>query len=183
MENLFATLEAHYKWLNGKEDGVCATLDDAYFVCANLTGANMTGANMTGANMTGVNLTGADLIRAELVRAILIRADLTDANLIRADLTNANLTGATYRNMPCTRPPVQVSGLRWNVVILDKHIIIGCQMHEATAWRGFEDGTLLKMHPSAPGLWHIWGGTIMALAKAHGCFAEESSDKMDVNHE
>ena len=70
-EELQEILDAHKKWINGKDGGARA---------------NLSGADLSDANLIGANLSGADLIGANLIGANLIGADLSGANLIEADL-------------------------------------------------------------------------------------------------
>lgn len=68
-EQLKEILEAHEKWLNGKEGGEKA-------------------------NLCNANLRGADLRYAKLCNADLLDADLCGANLCGANLRGADLRGA-----------------------------------------------------------------------------------------
>ena len=93
-EQLKEILEAHEKWLNGKEGGEKADLRNADLCDADLCGANLCGADLCGANLCGANLHGADLRSANLRYADLRSADLRGANLRDANLRNANLRSA-----------------------------------------------------------------------------------------
>ena len=78
-------------------------------VRAALEQATRAGANLCGANLRDANLSGADL---------------RGANLSGADLRGADINGETI-----TRVPVQVANLRWDVLITEGYLRIGCQRH------------------------------------------------------
>ncbi len=70
-EELQEILDAHKKWINGKDGGARANLSEA---------------DLSGANLSGANLRRADLSEADLSEADLSEADLSGADLRRADL-------------------------------------------------------------------------------------------------
>ena len=78
-KELDAVLEAHLKWLRGKDGGIRA----------DLYGADLSEANLCGANLYGADLRGANLYEADLHGANIHGANLYGANLYRADLANA----------------------------------------------------------------------------------------------
>lgn len=80
-EQLKEILEAHKKWLNGKEGGKKADLRDA----------DLRDAGLRNANLCGADLCGADLCDADLCYADLRYADLHNADLCGADLRGADL--------------------------------------------------------------------------------------------
>ena len=79
-QELEKILEAHKKWLDGKNDGRRAILFNEDLSYANLCGTNLREARLDGANLTAANLRGADL---------------RGANLRNINLSYANLRG-TY---------------------------------------------------------------------------------------
>ncbi|WP_306817995.1 pentapeptide repeat-containing protein [Blautia producta] len=85
-EELQEILDAHKKWINGKDGGARA----------NLIGADLSGADLRRADLSGADLSGADLRRADLRRADLIGADLRRADLSGADLRRADLDFACW---------------------------------------------------------------------------------------
>jgi hypothetical protein len=64
-------LELHSKWLNNKEDGVCA----------HLSGADLSGAHLSYADLSCADLRGADLSNSDLRGANLCHANLSGAKL------------------------------------------------------------------------------------------------------
>ena len=40
---------------------------------------------------------------------------------------------------------LQLIGLRWDVIIFDAHMRIGCQMHPLSDWAAFDDRRIAKM--------------------------------------
>ena len=102
------------------------------------TGANLTGANLSGANLYGADLTGADL---------------TGANLFGADLSGANMSGADGKKTTIKKTPIQISGLRWNIIIFDKDMRIGCEYHSLTDWWSYSDDRIKKMDAQALDFW------------------------------
>ena len=105
---------------------------------ANLSWADLSRANLSGANLSGANLNGADL---------------SWANLSWADLSGANLDGAKIFGEVIKKPPLQISGFKWWITITEKHIQIGCQVHEATKWFKFSDQEISAMHSDALVWW------------------------------
>ncbi|RTK93078.1 pentapeptide repeat-containing protein [Candidatus Saccharibacteria bacterium] len=117
------------------------------------SGANLSGANLSGANLSGANLSWANLSWANLSWANLSGADLYGANLSGADLSGANLSGANLYGEKITKIPIQISGLKWWINITEKHIQIGCQVHEAEKWFKFKDSEIANMHSEALPWW------------------------------
>ena len=116
---------------------------------ADLTKANLFEADLTGANLTRVNLTRANLFGAHLFGADLTRADLTEADLTRANLFGANLTGADGKKTTIEKTPIQISGLRWHIIIFDKDMRIGCEYHSLADWWLYDDARIKKMDCTA----------------------------------
>lgn len=76
--------------------------------------------------------------------AISARADLT-----RANLTGANLTGADGKKTTIEKTPIQISGLRWHIIIFDKDMRIGCEYHSLADWWLYDDARIKKMDCTA----------------------------------
>lgn len=87
----------------------------------------------------GANLTGTDLTET----------DLTGTNLTRANLTWANLTGADGKKTTIEKTPIQISGLRWHIIIFDKDMRIGCEYHSLADWWLYDDARIKKMDRTA----------------------------------
>ena len=107
---------------------------------------------------------------ANLANANLVGADLAYANLANANLVGADLTGASYGDgVPMTKPPLQIYGLRWPVLILDTHMKIGCELHSLADWFSFDDTRIAKMDgKSARQFWDAWKEPLCATCIAGG---------------
>ena len=160
MERLPAILEAHHRWLEGKDDGKIANLIGADLSGADLSGANLSGANLIGANLRRANLSGADLRDADLIGANLRDADLIGANLSNANLSGADLRGADLRDANLI---VFQSGL-WTAFISRESIRIGCQHHLVEEWELFGDKAIADMNPHALKYWRDNKTIILAIA-------------------
>ena len=152
-----------------------AYLAGAYLADANLAGANLADANLAGAyladaNLAGANLADANLADANLAGAYLAGAYLADANLAGANLADANLADAKWaEGVFVTKPPLQVSGLRWPVTILDTHMQIGCQLHGLAEWQRFDDRAIADMDGrDALRFWRAHKDVLMGLARSIG---------------
>ncbi len=145
------------------EDG--ANLDGAYLHDADLHGAYLRGANLDGADLDGADLRGADLRGADLRGA-----DLDGAYLHGADLRGAYLRDANYGDgIPMTKPPLQVFGLAWSVLILDAHMEIGCELHPLADWAGFDNERIAIMDGAkALRFWNVNKEPLLALARTNG---------------
>ena len=103
-------------------------------------------ANLREANLSKANLSGANLREANLSEANLSEANLSEANLSEANLSWANLSGAVWKTgNKIQKAPLQISGLRWPVLILDGHMQIGCQIYVFEDWQQFSDREVLAM--------------------------------------
>ena len=141
----------------GEYESIKIGVEDAVRLQADLFGAYLIGANLIGANLSGANLSGADLSGAYLSGANLFGADLSGANLFGADLI-----GAKYRKATITGQPIQISGLRWDVLIIAGYIQIGCEEHLIADWRGFDDERIAKMDINALEFWKVNKERILA---------------------
>ena len=112
------------------------------------------------ADLSGADLRGANLRDADLCGADLRRADLRGANLSGADLRGAEIYG-----IKITRAPLMLTGLHWDVTVIDGHIKIGCQFHRISDWAGFDDARISAMDGrNALRFWRAHKVAIMALA-------------------
>jgi len=146
-----------------------ANLDGAYLGGAYLGGAYLRGANLRGAYLCGANLRGANLRGAYLRGAYLCGANLGGANLDGANLGGAYLRGANYgEGVPLTKQPLFLSGLHYEVLIMDTHIKIGCELHSSKEWVDFTNKEILAMDAKpAAVFWKQWKDTITNLATEH----------------
>ncbi len=117
-----------------------ADLNGAY-----LNGAYLSGANLYGAYLYGANLSGADLYGADLRGADLNRAGLNGANLSGADLNGADLNGTHGVNdwIKC----IQID--QYPITYTSDVMQIGCERHNITEWREFDDASILEMDGKA----------------------------------
>ena len=118
----------------------------------------------------GANLAGAYLARANLARANLARANLAGSNLTDANLARANLAGAKWRDgIVINQQPIQISGLRWFVTILDQHMQIGCELHSLHDWESYDDRRIAEMDGrDALRFWHAHKDALLSLARSAG---------------
>ncbi len=124
---------------------------------ANLSGADLSGADLSGANLYGANLSGADLSGANLY----------DANLSRADLSRADLSRAKIDGEEIKKPPVQIGGLTWHVLITEGFMRIGCQRHSHAAWDKFGPDEIRDMAGNATEFWGQWKAILLSICKEH----------------
>ena len=131
----------HLRYALEKATQSAANLIDANLIDADLSGANLRGAYLSDANLSGANLRGADLSGAYLSGAYLSGANLRGANLRGADLSGASFG----EGVTAEQGVLQLIGLRWDVIIFDAHMRIGCQMHPLSDWASFDDRRIAEM--------------------------------------
>ena len=150
-----------------------AVLPRANLFGVNLAGVNLTGANLAGANLAGANLSGANLSGANLHHANLSGANLADTNLHYADLFGANLagadlTGAKYgKEVPLECTPLMLQGTKYDIIIMDRHIKIGCKLYSHTEWESFSTEQIAQMDDGALTWWKAWKMTVLNLSRLH----------------
>ena len=98
------------------------------FSWANFSGANFSGANLPGANLPGVNFSGANLYRANFSQ-------------VKIDKIEINKT------------PIQIIGSKWDVIIFDHHMKVGCELHKISEWESFDDKRNNEMDSTALDFW------------------------------
>jgi hypothetical protein len=104
---------------------------------------------------------------ADSIKAAVEALVKSEANLTGADLTGANLRGAIYGDgTPISKPPIYISGLTWNVMILDIHLQIGCELHSFTEWEAFTNQQISRMEERALPWWKQHKTAIFAVIKA-----------------
>ena len=110
-----------------------------------------------------ISLYGADLSGANLAGADLSHADLSGANLAGADLT-----GAKYgEKIPLEHIPLMLHGTKYNIIIMDKHIKIGCKLYSHAEWESFSDDQIAQMDDGALTWWNEWKMTVLDLSRLH----------------
>ena len=148
----------------------CASLrlcvEAAVSAGADLSGANLSGSDLSEANLSGANLSGSNLSGSNLFRANLSRADLSWANLSGADLTGATLTGADGKKTTIKKTPIQMSGLRWHIIIFDKDMRIGCEYHPLKDWWSYDDDRISEMDSHALDFWKQHKGILQGVCSA-----------------
>jgi hypothetical protein len=133
----------------------------AFKARASLRGADMRGADMRGADLRGTDLRGADLRGMSLRGAYLDGADLRGA--VWGDGAKRG------EGVPITRAPIMVAAGPYDVWIWDRHVEIGCQIHEIEAWAAFSRDDIKRMDGErGVRFWREWRGPLLAVAKAAG---------------
>ena len=101
-----------------------------------------------------LTIEGADLQYANLKGANLQHADLKGANLRHADLRGANLSIDV----------IHIDGMRWDVIIFQDWMTIGCQHHHVVDWDRFTDDEISKMNDDALEFWKENKGKLITIA-------------------
>ncbi|HEY9300941.1 MAG TPA: pentapeptide repeat-containing protein, partial [Phormidium sp.] len=137
----------------------CLILDGCDLTNANLEGSNITDGSLIKANLTNANLEGCKLSYQLLGDTNFTNANLKGANFESSDFlpgciwNGANLTGAYYgfyrrdklpdEKIMMEKPPVVFCGdsnqFGFDILILDKYIRIGCQIHTYKKWLGMTE--------------------------------------------
>jgi hypothetical protein len=113
-------------------------------------------------------------IKHRYTDAVLFECDVPDdvesGLRTRYALERANLAGAKWRDgVIINRAPLQISGLRWMVDILDTHMQIGCELHTLADWAAFDDRRIAEMDGrDALRFWKAHKTTLLALAESDG---------------
>ena len=129
-----------------------------------LKGADLQEANLQGADLRYANLQGVDLQYANLQEANLQGADLQYANLKGADLQGANLQGANLHGASFPTDVIRIDGMRWDVIIFQDWMTIGCQHHRVDCWNKFTDDEISKMDDDALEFWKENKGKLITIA-------------------
>ena len=150
-----------------------ADLCGANLCGANLRGADLREANLYGANLYGANLRGADLYGANLRGADLYGANLREVNLYGTDLYGANLRGADLYGAKVDdekieKHPIQIScGLRYDVLITENYMRLGCKRFTHEEWAAFTDAQIDKMDNGALEFWKQWKAPLLTMCETH----------------
>ena len=82
----------------------------------------------------------------DLHRGLHVRHALEKAVEAHANLSGADLSGASFgEGVTAEQGVLQLIGLRWDVIIFDAHMRIGCQMHPLSDWASFDDRRIAEM--------------------------------------
>ena len=141
-----------------------ANLKGADLQHANLKGANLQHANLQYANLQHANLKGANLRHANLQYANLKGANLRLADLQHADLRGANLQYADLRGANLSIDVIHIDGMRWDVIIFQDWMTIGCQHHHVVDWDRFTDDEIAEMNDDALEFWKENKGKLITIA-------------------
>jgi uncharacterized protein YjbI with pentapeptide repeats len=111
--------------------------------------------------------------KTNLSDADLSGADLSGVNFSGAYLSDAHFRGAYFRDADgnkiiIKKTPIQISGLKWAIIIFDSHIKIGCEFHSIANWNSFDDGAISAMHRGALPWWKNNKEFILNLCEANG---------------
>ncbi|MFT9025961.1 pentapeptide repeat-containing protein, partial [Acetobacter indonesiensis] len=128
------------------------------------------GAYLGGANLGDANLRGANLGDANLRSANLRGANLGGANLRGAYLGGANLENTKFSDdVIANRAPLFLTGLDYDVLILDQHMQIGCELHSIANWRNFDNDRISKMDGlRARKFWKAHKESLLAICESDG---------------
>ena len=104
------------------------------------------------------------------MRDALEKAVKAGAYLSGAYLSGAYLRGAKWADgVVISQVPIQLSGLHWDVAILDQHMQIGCQLHPLHDWAAFDDADIAAMDGrDARRFWRAHKDALLSLARSAG---------------
>ena len=111
-------------------------------------------------------MSGCDLSWATLSGCDLSVCDLSGCDLSEADLSGANLSGEII-----SKPPMQINGIQWPVMITEKYLAIGCQRHTHDEWRGFSQEQISALHRDAWSFWQKHKSSLLGLCDVHATAA------------
>lgn len=121
------------------------------------------GADLRGADLSNTDLRGADLSNTDLRGANFRGADLSNTDLCNADLCNVRLSDEQL-----VLKPIAILNLRWEVLITDKYMTIGCQRHTHQELAEFNEDRIKSMHPEALEFWFGgWRIALLNMCEAH----------------
>ena len=143
---------------------VLLTIEGGSLQYANLKGANLQHANLKGANLQHANLQYANLQHANLKGANLRHANLQYANLKGANLRLADLQHADLRGANLSIDVIHIDGMRWDVIIFQDWMTIGCQHHHVVDWDRFTDDEIAEMVVEALEFWLAYKQKLITIA-------------------
>ena len=96
-----------------------------------------------------------------------MRHALEKATGARADLRDADLRGASFdEGVTAEQGVLHLLGLRWDVIIFDAHMRIGCEMHPLSDWVSFDDRRIAEMDGAhALRFWRQHKSALLTLAQ------------------
>ena len=134
----------------------------------NLRNSDLSNSNLRNSNLRNSDLSNSNLRNSDLSYSDLRNSDLSNSDLSNSNLRNSDLSGATYGNgIPFTKPPLQLTGLKWPILIMDTHIKIGCELHPTSDWAGFKNSRIKLMDANALDFWATNKDLILMAANLH----------------
>ena len=91
----------------------------------------------------------------------------------------ARVCGSTlvYGSAQVAKTPINVTGLRYDVLICDKLLTIGCQQHEPAKWRRFTPDQIKKMDTDAATFWRRHRDALLVMCKHHQAKPRKATKK------
>ncbi len=151
-------------------------------LCSDLRGSNLRGSNLSGSNLRGSdlsysNLSGSDLSYSDLRGSNLRGSDLRGSNLLCSDLSGSdlrgsNLSGSNLRGSDLSGrklliPPMQIIGLRWDILITPEYMQIDCERHTHSEWKAFKRTEITPMADKAWDWWKIHKPLLTSACEVH----------------
>ena len=81
-----------------------------------------------------------------------------------ADLRGADLRGAILQGAILPTDVIRIDGMRWDVMIFQDWMTIGCQHHHIDDWDKFTDDEISKMDNGALEFWKENKGKLITIA-------------------
>ena len=119
------------------------------------------------ADLSGSDLSYSDLSGSDLRGSDLSGSDLRGSDLRGSDLRGSNLSGSDGEKIKIEKTPVQILGLRWDILIFDAHMKIGCEFHKISEWQGFDNDKIERMDGNALSFWEINKASLLAICAAN----------------
>jgi uncharacterized protein YjbI with pentapeptide repeats len=139
-----------------------ADFDRTNVAGSNFAGTNLIGTSFIGANLDSTNFAGANLYGANFYKANLFGTDFSGANIVKTNFVEANLDGELL-----TKTPLSLVNLRWNVLITEQYMRIGCERHAHKEWAAMDDASINRMEIGALKFWRTWKLALLELCKQH----------------
>ena len=126
---------------------------------SSLSGSNLSGSSLSGSDLSWSDLSGSNLRWSSLCWSNLRWSNLSGSNLSWSDLRGSDLSGSDLRGSDLSwsvfkntkrndwlinRPPIQMTGFGYSVIIFDEHMEIGCEKHSFKDWEKFTDEEIIE---------------------------------------
>ena len=93
-------------------------------------------------------------------------ADLRCADLSGAYLRGADLRGAKYADFEINKTPILISNLKYEIIIFDNHLKLGCELHTHSQWSKFTQKKIIEMDgKDALKWWKQWKEPLLQMCK------------------